>query len=49
MGPIVYPELLVHNYYYMMRSDTEQRSSQLLLKSQLTPHKEHTLSRSKKI
>jgi len=43
MGPIGCPEMSVRNYYYMLRSDTEERSSQLL-KSQLTPHKKHTLS-----
>jgi len=33
----------------MLHSNTEQCSSQLLLQSQLTPHKEHTLSKSLKL
>jgi len=44
MRPIHYPKTLVRIYHYMLRSDTEQRSSQLLLKSLLKTHKEHTLS-----
>jgi len=43
MGPIGYPKILLSNYYYRLHSNTEQRSSQLLLKSQLTSHKEHEL------
>jgi hypothetical protein len=41
------PKTLVRNYQYMLHSDTEECSYQLLLKSQLTPDKEHTLSGSK--
>jgi len=37
------PKMLVRNYHYMLHSDTLEHSSQQLLKSQLTPHKEHTL------
>jgi hypothetical protein len=47
MGAIGCPETSVSNYHYMLHSDTEDDSSQLLLKSQLTPHKKHTLSGSK--
>ena len=48
MEPIRCPEILLRNYHYRLHSDKEERSSQLLLKSLLTPHKEHTLSRSYK-
>jgi len=44
MGPIHCPKTLIRNYHYMLHSDTEEHSSQLLLKSLFTPHKEHTLS-----
>jgi len=44
MGPIGCPKTLVRNDHYMLQCNTEQCSYQLLLKSQLTPHKEHTLS-----
>jgi len=43
MEPIHCPEILLRNYYYRLHSDTEERSSQLLLKSLLTSHKEHTV------
>ena len=76
MGPIGCPKTLVRNYHYMLHSNTEQCSFQLVLnplnaelnpichllallgvativvvsrlrvKSQLTPYKEHNLSRS---
>jgi len=39
MGPIGCPETLVRNYQYMLHTDREERSSQLLLKSQITTHK----------
>jgi hypothetical protein len=47
-GPIGCPKRLVRNYHYILHSNTEQCSCQLLLKSQLTPHKEQTLSGSLK-
>jgi len=47
ISPICCPETLVRNYQYMLHSNTGERSSRLLLKSQLTPHKEHTLFGSK--
>ena len=48
MAPISCPEILERNYHYLWHSNKEERSSQLLLQSQLTPHKEHTLSGSQK-
>ena len=49
ISPICCPETLVRNYQYMLHSNTGERSSRLLLKSQLTPHKEHTLFGSKTV
>jgi hypothetical protein len=43
MGPIGCPEMLVRNYHYMLH-DTEECNSQQLIKSQPTPHKEHTVT-----
>jgi hypothetical protein len=48
MGPIGCPEMLQRNYHYMLHSNKEELSSQLLLQSQLTPHKEQALSGSYK-
>jgi hypothetical protein len=47
MGPIGCLEMLERNHHYTLHSNKEEHSSQLL-QSQLTPHKEHTLSRSLK-
>ena len=44
MGPIGCPETLERNDHYMLHNNKEEPSSQLLLQSQLTPHKEHILS-----
>jgi hypothetical protein len=49
MGPIGCPKMLERNYHYMLHSSKEEHSSELLLQSQLTPHKEHTLSGFKNI
>jgi hypothetical protein len=47
MWPICCRETLVRKYHYMLHGDTDECRSHLLLKSQLTPHKENTLFGSK--